>query len=190
MTNETPYSQAKPPKTITRIKSDRFLDITNLHTWILFTALAACMYLFREMSNNIIVLLTASRNQMPEEMIEEMMTNAYMNILMYASLLVLVVFLWVKYFRNDDLVDYQKDRFIFLIQDLRGKHVINTMSESMENLLKLVSIVGIHESTNGVKESQIPRGVIIEFAPQIPFILKLKIFFRLEKKRLNENTGY
>lgn len=182
MTNETPYSQARPPKTITRIKSDRFLDLTNLHTWILFAALAACMYLFRGMSNSIIVVLTASRTQIPEEMI----THAYMDIAMYAVLLVLVIYTWFKYFRNDDLVEYQKDRTVFFIQGLRGKHVINTMAESMENLLKLVSIVGIHDSTDGIKETKIPKGVIIEFGPQISFIQRLKIFFRLEKKKLNE----
>lgn len=182
MTNETPYSQARPPKTITRIKSDRFLDLTNLHTWILFAALAACMYLFREMSNSILVVLTATKTMMTEEMI----THAYMDILLYAVLIVLVIYTWFKYFRNDDLVEYQKDRFVFFIQDLRGKHVINTMAEPMENLLKLISIVGIHDSTDGKKESKIPKGVIIEFAPHISFIQKLKIFFRLEKKRLNE----
>jgi len=182
MTNETPYSQAKPPKTITRIKSDRFLDITNLHTWVLFAALAACMYLFREISNSIIIVLSASRIPIPEEYL----TNAYMDILMYASLFVFVVYIWVKYFRSDDLVEYQKDRTIFFINGLRGKHVINTMSESMENLLKLISITGIHDSTIDGKENKAPKGVIIEFAPRISFILRLKIFFRLEKKRLNE----
>ena len=182
MTNETPYSQARPPKTITRIKQDRFLDITNLHTWILFAAIAACMYIFREMSNSLIVVLTASRNNFPEELV----TNAYMNILMYVSLLVLVVFVWIKYFRNDDLVEYQKDRMIFFTKGIRGKHVINTMAESMEDLLKLISIVGIHDSTNGERVTPIPKGVILEFAPQISLTKRLKVFFRLEKKRLNE----
>ncbi len=182
MTNETPYSQARPPKTITRIKQDRFLDITNLHTWILFAAIAACMYLFREMSNSIIVVLTASKTMIPEEMV----THAYMDILLYAVLLVLVIYTWLKYFRNDDLVEYQKDRTVFFIQGLRGKHVINTMAESMGNLLKLVSIVGIHDSTDGIKETKNPKGVIIEFCPQISVIQRFKIFFRLEKKKLNE----
>lgn len=182
MTNETPYSQARPPKTITRIKQDRFLDITNLHTWILFAAIAACMYIFREMSNSLIVVLTASRNHFPEELV----TNAYMNILMYVSLLILVVFVWIKYFRNDDLVEYQKDRLIFFTKGIRGKHVINTMAESMEDLLKLISIVGIHDSTNGERVTPIPKGVILEFAPQISLTKRLKVFFRLEKKRLNE----
>jgi hypothetical protein len=182
MTNETPYSQARPPKTITRIKQDRFLDITNLHTWILFAAIAACMYIFREMSNSLIVVLTASRNNFPEELV----TNAYMNILMYVSLLILVVFVWIKYFRNDDLVEYQKDRLIFFTKGIRGKHVINTMAESMEDLLKLISIVGIHDSTNGERVTPIPKGVILEFAPQISLTKRLKVFFRLEKKRLNE----
>ena len=182
-TNETPYSQARPPKTITRIKSDRFLDITNLHTWILFTAIAACMYFFREMSNSIIMVLSAYK--VPGS--EEYLMGAYMDILMYASLLVLVVFFWIKYFRTDDLVDYQKDRTIFFINGLRGKHVINTMAESMEDLLKLISIVGIHDSTiNGKENKSIPKGVIIEFAPQISFLKRIKIFFRLENKKLNE----
>lgn len=109
MTNETPYSQARPPKTITRIKSDRFLDLTNLHTWILFAALAACMYLFREISNSIIVVLTATKTMIPEEMI----THAYMDILLYAVLLVLVIYTWFKYFRSDDLVEYQKTGLYF-----------------------------------------------------------------------------
>ena len=113
MTNETPYSQARPPKTITRIKQDRFLDITNLHTWILFAAIAACMYLFREMSNSIIVVLTASKTMIPEEMV----THAYMDILLYAVLLVLVIYTWLKYFRNDDLVEYQKDRTVSLFRE-------------------------------------------------------------------------
>lgn len=181
-TNETPYSQAKPPKTITRIKSDRFLDITNAHTWVLFAAIAACMYFFRELSNSIIIVLSAHRIPIAEEYL----TDAYMDILMYASLLVFVVYIWIKYFRSDDLVEYQKDRTVFFINSLRGKHVINTMSESMENLLKLISIVGIYDSTIEGKETKAPRGVILEFAPQISFILRLKIFFRLEKKRLNE----
>jgi hypothetical protein len=183
MINETPYSQAKPPKTITRIKSDRFLDITNLHTWILFAAIAACMYFFRELSNNAILVL--SSRGMPA-FSEEYITDAYMNIIMYASLLVFVVYIWIKYFRSDDLVEYQKDRIVFFINGLRGKHVINTMAESMESLLKLISITGIHDSTIEGKENTAPKGVIIEFAPRISLITRIKIFFRLEKKRLNE----
>ncbi|MDD4453519.1 MAG: hypothetical protein PHZ06_11870 [Proteiniphilum sp.] len=181
-TNETPYSQAKPPKTITRIKSDRFLDITNLHTWVLFAALAACMYFFRQLSDSVLVILTSSRIPTSEKLI----TDAYMDISMYVVLIFVVVYFWFKYFRTDDLVDYQKDRLIFFIQDLRGKHVINTMAESMEELLKLISIVGIHSSTDGKRNSAIPKGVIIEYAPKISLILKIKIFLRLEKKRYSE----
>jgi hypothetical protein len=181
-TNDTPYSLAKPPKTITRIKSDRFLDITSCHTWVLFAAIAACMYLFRELSASIIIVLSAAR--IPTA--EEYLMSAYMDILMYASLLVLVIYIWIKYFRSEDLVEYQKDRTVFFINGIRGRHVINTMAESMEDLLKLISITGIHDSTIEGKENKAPKGVIIEFAPQISFITRLKIFLRLEKKRLNE----
>ena len=47
MNNDTPYGQPKAPVTITKIKSDRFLDLTNLHTWIMFVAIGLCMHLFK-----------------------------------------------------------------------------------------------------------------------------------------------
>jgi hypothetical protein len=95
--------------------------------------------------------------------------------LMYASLLFLVVFLWVKYFRSDELVEFQKDRLIFFIADLRGKHVINVFSEQLKTLMKIISIKYIHK--NGIIEFQADQG---------SFFTKLKIFLRLEPKRNNE----
>lgn len=150
---ETPYGQPKPPKTITKIKSDRFLDLTNLHTWIMFAAIGLSMYFFREVG-----LSTENADR-----------------LMYASLIFLVVFLWLKYFRNDELVEFQKDRFVFFIGDLTGKHVIDTFSEQMKTLMKLVPIVAIHE--NGMLEFD---------SGQHGFITRLKIFLKLEQKRYNE----
>lgn len=150
---ETPYGQPKPPKTITKIKSDRFLDLTNLHTWIMFLMIGLSMYFFRSIG-----LATENSDR-----------------LMYSCLIFLVVFIWLKYFRNDDLVEFQKDRFIFFIGDLTGKHVINSFSEQMKTLLKLIPIVAIHE--NGM----------IEFdAGQHSILSKIKIFLGLEKKRYNE----
>lgn len=151
--NETPYGQPKPPKTITRIKSDRFLDLTNLHTWIMFVAIGLGMYLFRS-----IALATDNVDR-----------------LAYTSLMFLTAFLWVKYFRNDELVEFQKDRFIFFIGDLTGKHVIDSYSEQMKTLIKLIPIVAVHE--NGM----------IEFdSGQHGLITKIKIFLGLEDKKYNE----
>lgn len=168
---ETPYGQPKPPKTITKIKSDRFLDLTNLHTWIMFLAIGLWMYFFRQIANSITLALDYSR--IPGY--EELLTSAYMDIVMYASLLVLVLFIWLKYFRNDELVEFQKDRLIFFIGDLTGKHVINSFSEQMKTLMKLIPIIAIHE--NGMLEFD---------AGQHGFITKIKILLKLEQKKYNE----
>ena len=168
---ETPYGQPKPPKTITKIKSDRFLDLTNLHTWIMFAAILSGMYLFRQIANSITTVLNYSQAYGYEEYV----TGAYMDIVMYASLLVLVMFIWLKYFRNDELVEFQKDRLIFFVGDLTGKHVINTFSEQMKTLMKLVPIVAIHE--NGMLEFD---------SGQHGLITKIKVFLKLEQKRYNE----
>lgn len=166
---ETPYGQPKPPKTITKIKSDRFLDFTNLHTWIMFVAIGLWMYFFRQISTSINIVLTASK--VPGSDI----TGAYMDTVTYASLLILVTFIWLKHFRNDELVEFQKDRFIFFIGDLTGKHVINTFSEQMKTLMKLIPIVAIHE--NGMLEFD---------AGQHGLWTKIKIFLKLEQKKYNE----
>lgn len=150
---ETPYGQPKPPKTITKIKSDRFLDLTNLHTWIMFLAIGLSMYFFRSIG----------------------LANNNADRIVYAALIFLVVFLWVKYFRNDELVEFQKDRLIFFAYDLAGKHVINSYSEQMRTLMKLIPIVAIHE--NGM----------IEFdSGQHGIWSKFKILLRIERKRNNE----
>ncbi|MEN6292352.1 MAG: hypothetical protein ABFD07_10125 [Methanobacterium sp.] len=151
--NETPYGQPKAPVTITKIKSDRFLDLTNLHTWIMFIAIGLCMYFFK-----MIALSTTDIDRV-----------------MYASLLLLVVFLWVKYFRNDELVEFQKDRLVFFIADLRGKHVIDAYNEQLKTLMKIIPIKDIHE------------GGIVEFqSNQSGFIHWLKRLLKLEVKKHNE----
>jgi len=117
---------------------------------------------------------------------EKQITDAYMNIALYVLLFIVVVGYWFKLFRTDDLVDYQEDRLRFFINELRGKHVINKMVSEPEELLKALSIVGMHDSTSGEGDTRIPRGIIIEFAQYIPFSQKLKIFLKLENKKYNE----
>ena len=153
MNNDTPYGQPKAPVTITKIKSDRFLDLTNLHTWIMFVAIGLCMHLFK-----MIALSTTGIEQ-----------------LMYAVLLGLVEFLWGKYFRNDELVEFQKDRFVFFIADLRGKHVIDAFAEQLKTLMKIIPIREIHE------------GGIVEFqSNQSGFLHWLKRLLKLEVRKHNE----
>lgn len=186
--NETPYGQPRPPKTITRIKSDRFLDLTNLHTWVLFAAVAACMYFFRLMANGITQLLIFIRTpEYSQPGAGQVLTHAYLDIAMYAVLIVFVVYIWVKYFRSDDLVEFQKDRLVFFLGDITGKHVIDTMAASMNTLYKLLAIVDVHKSTiDNEKVSNAPKGAIIEFGRHTSFLMKLKIFFRIERQKLNE----
>ena len=43
----SPYSQPKPPITVTKVQNDKFLDFTSLHTWILFSVIMAGLYLFK-----------------------------------------------------------------------------------------------------------------------------------------------
>ena len=130
MNNNTPYGQPKAPKTITKIKSDRFLDLTNLHTWIMFAAIGISMYLFRSIA----------------------LATDIIDRLVYGSLMFLVVFMWVKYFRSDELVEFQKDRTLFFIADIRGKHVINAYSEQLKTLMKIIPIKTVHQG--GIMEFQ------------------------------------
>lgn len=151
--NETPYGQPKAPVTIPRVKPNRFLDLTNLHTWVMFLAIGLSMYLFRSIALAI-----------------ENITR-----LTCASLLFLVVFLWVKYFRNDELVEFQKDRLVFFIADVRGKHVIDAFDEQLKTLMKIIPIKEIHE------------GGIIEFqSNQSGAFHWFKRLLKLEVRRNNE----
>jgi len=151
--NETPYGQPKAPVTIPRIKPNRFLDLTNLHTWIMFLAIVLSMYSFRA-----IALAVDDINR-----------------LTYAAVMGLVVFIWAKHFRNDELVEFQKDRFMFFIADIMGKHVIDSFAEQLQTLMKIIPIKAIH------------KGGIIEFqSNQRGFIHWLKRLIGLEVRKNNE----
>lgn len=151
--NETPYGQPKAPVTIPRVKPNRFLDLTNLHTWVMFAAIGLSMYFFRSIALAV-----------------ENITR-----LTYAALLFLVVILWAKYFRNDELVEFQKDRLVFFIADVRGKHVIDAFDEQLKTLMKIIPIKEIHE------------GGIIEFqSNQSGAFHWFKRLLKLEVRRNNE----
>lgn len=160
MNGNTPYGQPKAPKTITRIKSDRFLDLTNLHTWILFAAIGIIMYLFRSIA----------------------LATDIVDRLMYGSLMLLVAFWWVKYFRSDELVEFQKDRTIFFIAEIRGKHVINAYSVQLKTLMKIIHIKTIHQG--GVIEFQTKTDGFVSRLKRLPSWFKRLI--QIEEKRNNE----
>ena len=122
MTN-SPYSQPKPPKTITQVKDDSFLDFTSLHTWILLFAVGGALYLFNQIA----------RSERPLQIV-------------YVGALLALVAIWIKYFSSSEKVDNQKLKVKFFYAGARGKHVINKFSVPVSFLEKLVPIVEIYES--------------------------------------------
>jgi hypothetical protein len=123
MTDISPYSQPKPPKTITKVSDDRFLDFTCLHTWILLSAIGSALYLFNQIARNTGALQIA-----------------------YVALLLAIIAIWIKYFSTFEKVDRQKLKVKFFTAGIQGKHVINKFSVPVSFLERLVPIVNVHES--------------------------------------------
>lgn len=153
MMDETPYTVQKPPKTITKVNPDRFLDFMCLHTWILLSTVAVWLGCFF--------------------MINRVTETPYK--LLYGLVIIFTLIVWVKYFRTDDLVQFQKDRMIFFIAGLRGKHSIDVYAEKLKALMKIIPIVAIHED-----------GLIEFDSRQHGIISKIKILLRMERKHYNE----
>ncbi len=91
MSDLSPYSQPKPPITVTKVKNDRFLDFTCLHTWIMFLAIVAGLYLFK--------MIAVSPN---------------IDKLMYLGIAFIFANIWYKFCSTDEKVQFSKDRVIFL----------------------------------------------------------------------------
>jgi len=141
MSDLSPYSQPKPPKTITQVKDDRFLDFTCLHTWILLSAIGSALYLFNQIARSIGVLQVA-----------------------YVVLLLAVVTIWIKYFSTFEKVDRQKLKVKFFYAGIQGKHVINKFTVPVSFFERLVPIVGIHQ--DGIIEFKGNKyGVLLETHP-------------------------
>ena len=141
MSDLSPYSQPKPPITVTKVKNDSFLDITNLHTWIMFLTIVTGLYLFR--------MIAVSPN---------------VDKLMYLGIAFIIGNIWYKFFGTDEKVQYNKDRAIFFISDKQGNHVINSFASSAEDLEKFIPIKRIH--TGGIIEySGNEYGLVIETFP-------------------------
>jgi hypothetical protein len=141
MNDLSPYSGPRPPKTITKVDDDRFLDFTCLHTWIVLGTIGLSLVLFNFIARSKGVFRFA-----------------------YIALLLVIIIIWLNYFSTFDRVDKQKLRVKFFIQDLQGKHVINKFSVPVSFLEKLVPIVKIHK--NGIIEFRGKIfGVLMELDP-------------------------
>jgi hypothetical protein len=141
MSDISPYSQPKPPKTITQVKDDRFLDFTCLHTWILLLTIGSALYLFN--------LIARSEGALR---------------IGYVTLLIVIAYLWITYFATFEKVDRQKLRVKFFFQGIQGKHVINKFAVPVSFLERLVPIVGIHQ--DGIIEFKGNKyGVLMETYP-------------------------
>lgn len=141
MSDLSPYSAPRPPKTITQVKDDKFLDFTCLHTWILMAAIGSCLYIFSQIAKY-------SR-------IEQVAAVAGM---------ICIIGVWLKYFSTFEKVDKQKLKVKFFIGDLQGKHVINKFEAPVSFLEKLVPIVKVHKG--GIIEFKGKKfGVLMETFP-------------------------
>lgn len=137
----SPYSAPKPPKTITQVKDDKFLDFTCLHTWILLFTIGGSLYLFNLIARSAGVYQGG-----------------------YVALLLAIIAIWLKFFSTFEKVDKQKLRVQFFIGDLQGKHVINKFAVPVTFLEKLVPIVTIHKG--GIIEFKGKKfGVLMETFP-------------------------
>jgi len=141
MSDLSPYSAPKPPKTITKVDDDRFLDFTCLHTWILLATIGSGLILFNFIARATGVFRVA-----------------------WVALLLAIIVIWLNYFSTFDKVDKQKLRVKFFIQDLQGEHVINKFSVPVSFLEKLVPIVRIYK--DGIVEFKGKKfGVLMETHP-------------------------
>lgn len=141
MSDLSPYSAPKPPKTITKVDDDRFLDFTCLHTWILLATIGSGLILFNFIARATGVFRVA-----------------------WVALMLAIIVIWLNYFSTFDKVDKQKLRVKFFIQDLQGEHVINKFSVPVSFLEKLVPIVRIYK--DGIVEFKGKKfGVLMETHP-------------------------
>ena len=116
MSDLSPYSQPKPPKTITKVKDDRFLDFTSFS------------YLDNAFSCRNWVIPFQNDSSKPN-----------VDRLMYLGIAFLVGNVWYKFASTDEKVQYNKDRLKFFIGDTQGKHVINSFDSTAAGLGKVHS---------------------------------------------------
>jgi hypothetical protein len=142
--SDTPYSPPKPPKTITKIQEDQFLDFASTYTWVLLFFVAVALVIVYFIGNKAVIGFESKSN------------IAITGALGIALIIWLVI--WIKYFSTSEKVDKQFLLFNFRVKEVKGQHVINKFDVPETILHKIVPIVAFHQSNN-------PKypGCIIEF---------------------------
>lgn len=141
MSDVSPYSAPKPPKTITEVTDDGFLDITGLHTWIFLSFVAVELSIFNQFI----------RNDGTER-------------LLYLLGIITVGLAWIEWLSTKGKVDKLTLRLHFIIDDKRGKHVVNKFQVPVPFLTKVVPLVAVHG--DGILEfTDNKYGVIVELQP-------------------------
>lgn len=140
--SETPYSPPRPPKTITKIQDDEYLDFTSPFTWVLMGFAGVALFIIFKIGS-----------------IQDGKIQA---ILM--GILIIWLYIWLKYFSTSEKVEKQFLIYGFKWADVRGKHVINKFDIPVQLLEKIVPIAAIHPE--GIIEFKEKKwGVLMETYP-------------------------
>jgi len=140
--SNTPYEPPRPPKTITKIQDDQFLDFSSPFTWVMMVFISVALVIIFELGN--------------------VHTLVFQIVTVLALVLWLVI--WIKYFSSSEKVTKQFAVFHFKVNDVKGQHVINKFEVPVSFLQKLVPIVAIHEG--GIIEfTEKKYGILMETFP-------------------------
>jgi hypothetical protein len=138
----TPYDPPKPPKTITKIQEDAYLDFTSPFTWVLMGFVGFALF--------IILQIGSVQNSIFQAIL--------------VLILVIWLIIWLKYFSTSEKVEKQFLMYGFNWADIRGKHVINKFEVPAQFLEKIVPIVKIH--AGGIIEFKGKKwGILMETNP-------------------------
>jgi hypothetical protein len=104
--SDTPYSPPKPPKTITKIQEDQFLDFASTYTWVLLFFVAVALVIVYFIGNKAVIGFESKSN------------IAITGALGIALIIWLVI--WIKYFSTSEKVDKQFLLFNFRVKEVKG----------------------------------------------------------------------
>lgn len=138
----TPYDPPRPPKTITKIQEDEYLDFTSPFTWVLMVFVGFALFIILQIGS-----------------IQNSIFQAVLTLI-----LIIWLIIWLKYFSTSEKVEKQFLMCGFTWANIRGKHVINKFEISAQFLEKIVPIVEIH--TGGIIEFKGKKwGILMETNP-------------------------
>jgi len=140
--SDTPYSPIKPPKTITQVKNNDYLDFSSVYTWVLLISVGISFALVFEIG-----------------VVQSLIIKG-----LAAIILICWIYTWFKYASTPDKVAKYRLALGFRVQDLKGNHTINKFSATDVTLQKIVPIVNIY--MGGIIEFKDKKwGILIETHP-------------------------